>query len=200
MVTVPPLSESLSSIVVPARYQQQWQQQRVEQTKVTNQLAIERSYSLAVSDQNYSRLAFVIGLALPKNGYGVGVVSSYLFGLKPGDNISLSGPLGDFVSDKTSTREMMLVGAGTGIAPLKSHVDTLLASGVRRRMSLWFGARNQDDILYQQHFEQLMQRHRTFKWVVSLSQPDDGWQGKIGHIQMTLFKDYLDHHPNITQC
>ncbi|NRA82289.1 MAG: NADH:ubiquinone reductase (Na(+)-transporting) subunit F [Gammaproteobacteria bacterium] len=199
-VEIPPFSMTFKPSMIPPPFQLAWQQQRLINTKVSNQLRLERSYSMASSSTVNRSMVFNVGLALPAKGFSVGVGSSYLFGLSRGDKITMSGPLGDFISEENRFKELIFVGAGTGMAPLKSHVDSLLAKGARNKMSLWFGVRTQADIFYQQHFDDLTHRHRNFKWAVSLSQPSQQWEGATGHIQRVLFNEYLNNHSQLNQC
>jgi len=199
-VQVPPFSRSMSQLSVPSQFQPHWLQQGLKQYQVSNSQPIERSYSMASSSANSTKLVFNIGLAMPKRGYGPGVASTYLFGLNVGERLIISGPMGDFVSNEQSRREMIFVGAGSGMAPLKSHIDSITASQPTRKISLWFGARTEDDIFYQAHFDYLARRHQNFNWTVALSKPDTKWQGATGHIQQALFNQYLDRHPRLSDC
>lgn len=198
---IPPFSTTLNQVAVPVQYSETWRQQRLEQYHIANQQRIERSYSLASSPSTTNQLVFNIALALPKFGHGPGIGSSYLFGLKSTDRVQLSGPLGDFVTDPASCREIVFVGTGAGMAPLKSHIDGLISSQSRRKISLWFGARSEHDIFYQQHFDRIARRHHNFSWTLSLSKPQsDNWQGATGHIQRHLFDNYLDNHRDVSSC
>ncbi|MDP2559602.1 NADH:ubiquinone reductase (Na(+)-transporting) subunit F [Psychrobium sp. 1_MG-2023] len=203
-IQVPAYQQSFSQLSIPAQYRGYWQQQRLLSARVSAEQPLMRSYSIATSAHNQGhiqRLTFIVKLALPQAGYGLGLASSYLFGLAAGSPLTLSGPLGDFVERQHNLREMVLIGGGSGMAPLRSHIDTALAQHPLRQVSLWFGARHQDDIFYQDHFEQLARKHRNFAWHVSLSQPQgNDWAGKQGHIQTHLFNDYLNQHPRLHLC
>ncbi|NRA53714.1 MAG: NADH:ubiquinone reductase (Na(+)-transporting) subunit F [Gammaproteobacteria bacterium] len=199
-VQVPPFSRSMSQLNVPPQFQPHWLKQGLKRYQVVNSQQIQRSYSMASSSANGTKLVFNIGLAMPKRGYGPGVASTYLFGLSVGERLTISGPLGEFVSNDNSRREMIFVGAGSGMAPLKSHIDSVTVSQPSRKVSLWFGARTEDDIFYQAHFDYLARRHHNFNWTVALSKPDSKWQGATGHIQQTLFNQYLDQHPRLSDC
>ena len=167
---IPAFNISLNSLSVPTKYQPYWQQQQLSRHVVSSPTHINRSYSLANSPQLRGQLSFNIKLALPQVGYGPGIASSYLMHLKAGDSVTINGPLGDFVNDNASSKEMILVGAGAGMAPLKALADDVVNNGYRK-VSLWFGARQQDDIFYQNHFDALARRKANFSWHVSLSQP-----------------------------
>ena len=197
---IPVFNISLSSLNVPAQYQPYWQQQQLSRHVVSSMSRINRSYSLANSPQLRGQLSFNIKLALPQGGYGPGVASSYLMHLNAGDSVTINGPLGDFVTDNASRKEMILIGAGAGMAPLKALADDVVNNSYRT-VSLWFGARQQDDIFYQSHFDALARRKANFSWHVSLSQPvGNDWRGAVGHIQRHLFDSYLNAHHNIGDC
>ena len=199
-IKIPPFNQAMNRLIIPEKFSTQWQSYRLDHYRVANIEEIERSFSMACSPKTDNKLMFNIGLALPKNGFGPGHGSSYLFSLKAGDALEFSGPLGEFVSDENSQREMIFVGAGTGLAPLKSHIDHINSSQSQRKMSLWFGTRSQEDIFHRAHFDSLMRRNRHFRWTVALSKPDTQWQGASGYIQRTLFDSYLNQHPRLKDC
>jgi len=194
-IDIPPFDLTIGPTMMPPEYQRQWQASNIIEQRVSLTTTISRSYSIASNPGNSNTLTFNIRLALPRAGYGMGIASSYLCHLRAGDNLSFAGPLGDFTTELHSAKELILIGAGAGMAPLKSHIDTLLSQRSSRKISLWFGAREQADIFYQSHFDALARRHANFKWHVSLSRPiGDTWQGNRGHIQNALFSQYLNHH------
>jgi len=131
-----------------------------------------------------------------------GIMSSYIFGLKPGDEVSISGPFGEFFAKET-TAEMIFVGGGAGMAPMRSHIfDQLKRLNTKRKMSYWYGARSKREIFYQEDFDALAQEHDNFKWHIALSspQPEDNWSGEVGFIHTVLFERYLKEHPAPEDC
>jgi len=195
---IPSFSTIIKPQLAPIVYRQQWQEQRIINQRVSSSTPITRSYSIASKPDDINTIVFNVKLALPHAGYGLGVASSYLCNLNVGEAISFSGPYGDFVTELDSPKELILIGAGAGMAPLKSHVDTLLSQRTRRDISFWFGARTQPDIFYQNHFEGLARRHHNFNWHVSLSKPiGNDWLGHRGYIQQALFEQHLQSHRRI---
>jgi Na+-transporting NADH:ubiquinone oxidoreductase subunit F len=125
------------------------------------------------------------------------MVSSYVFSLKPGDRVELSGPFGEF-HVRESTREMVFIGGGAGVAPMHSMiVDQLETKGNERPMSFWYGARNLRELCYQEEFESLARRHENFRYEVALSETESGdqWGGPTGFIHKIIFDEYLGDHP-----
>lgn len=195
---IPAFDLTLNERFISSDHRSIWQQHQLANRQVTSTQPVTRSYSIA-SAENQEHIILCVKLTPPVNGHQPGLASSYLCTLAVDDTVTFNQPIGDFTTDSTSTRELVLIGAGSGMAPLKSHVDTLLAQGSSREVSLWFGARTQQDILYQAHFEKLATQHPNFSWHVSLSQPtlSPPWRGNTGHIQRVLFAQYLRDHPSI---
>src|SRR5690606_14333745 len=129
-----------------------------------------------------------------------GIVSSYLFGLEPGDSLDVAGPFGDFHVQPTE-REMIFVGGGVGMAPLRAMIHEQLRRGSKRRMSYFYGARSVADLFYVDEFEKLARAHANFRWTVALSDPAPGdrWEGKTGFIHQPLL-DAMRNHPAPEDC
>jgi len=147
-----------------------------------------------------------IGIALPPPSAGdsvpPGVVSSYLFGLKPGDKTTIAGPYGEFYARETQN-EMVFIGGGTGMAPMRSHIlDQLLRIKTERKISFWFGVRSKRDLFYHEEFQQLAAEHPNFTYTAALSAPrkDDDWDGPVGFIHAVAYDQYLSHHPAPEDC
>ena len=131
-----------------------------------------------------------------------GIVSSYLFKLKQGDQVTISGPFGAMHASD-SDREMVFVGGGAGMAPLRSLIlDQLIGIGTRRPISFWYGARSQRELFYADQFEALAAAHPNFRWTVALSEPlpDDEWSGPRGFIHEVLYAHLLKDHPEPEEC
>jgi Na+-transporting NADH:ubiquinone oxidoreductase subunit F len=131
-----------------------------------------------------------------------GVVSSYIFGLKPGDRVTVSGPYGNFFATNTDN-EMIFVGGGVGMAPMRSHIfDQLKRLKSNRRISFWFGARNSRELLYREEFDQLQAEHDNFQWFTALSEPGpaEDWEGMTGYIHEALYDHYLKDHRAPEDC
>jgi Na+-transporting NADH:ubiquinone oxidoreductase subunit F len=129
-------------------------------------------------------------------------VSSYLFGLKPGDRVALAGPYGTF-RVRPSDREIVLIGGGVGMAPLRAIAHEQLAGpGASRRISYFYGARSRSDLFYDDEFKALAAAHPNFSWTVALSdpQPEDHWTGETGFIHDVALRAYLGNHPAPDAC
>ena len=126
-----------------------------------------------------------------------GQVSSYIFDLKEGDEVTISGPYGEFYLEH-SDAEMVFIGGGAGMAPLRSHIFQLFkAEKTKRKVSFWYGGRSKKELFYMEEFEKLEQEHENFTFHVALSepQPEDNWEGDTGFIHLVLYDKYLKDHP-----
>lgn len=164
-----------------------------------------RAYSMANYPEEEGLIKFNIRIATPPPGRDElppGVVSSWVFGRKPGDTVTLYGPFGDFYARETDA-EMIYIGGGAGMAPLRSHIfDLLKRRGSKRRIAFWYGARSLREAFYVDEFEQLERDNANFTWHLALSDPlpDDQWQGRVGFIHQVLLEDYLDKHAAPEDC
>lgn len=131
-----------------------------------------------------------------------GKMSSYAFSLEPGDEVTISGPYGDFFAKPTEA-EMIFVGGGAGMAPMRSHIlDLFKRLHTGRKVSFWYGARSLKEAFYVQEFDALARAHDNFEWTLALSdpQPEDQWKGATGFIHDVLRKNYLEAHPAPEEC
>jgi Na+-transporting NADH:ubiquinone oxidoreductase subunit F len=201
---IPPYEErSLADLDVAEPYASLWREQGIFDLRASNPTATRRSYSMAGNPAVHKKLVFNIRLATPPRGVdaGAGVGSAYLFSLRPGDRVSTAGPFGSFYIKETD-REMVYLGGGSGMAPLRSHLsylfDTLQTS---RRVSYWYGARSAKEVYYDEYFRELAGKFANFTFQVALSepQPDDQWTGRTGFIHEVLKREYLERHPDPTQ-
>ncbi|WGZ48512.1 NADH:ubiquinone reductase (Na(+)-transporting) subunit F [Enterobacter hormaechei] len=131
-----------------------------------------------------------------------GVMSSYIWSLKPGDKVTISGPFGEFFAKDTDA-EMVFIGGGAGMAPMRSHIfDQLKRLGSKRKISFWYGARSLREMFYDDEFEQLARDNPNFTFHVALSdpQPEDNWTGYTGFIHNVLYENYLKQHPAPEDC
>jgi Na+-transporting NADH:ubiquinone oxidoreductase subunit F len=165
-----------------------------------------RAYSLANYRDEPGPVKLIVRIATPPPGASPtvppGVVSSYVFSLRPGDRVSISGPFGNFAADD-SEREMVVVGGGAGMAPLRAHIlDQLVRLRSSRKIGFWYGARSRREIFYAEEFDRLQAEHDNFRWHVALSEPrpGDGWRGSVGFIHGVLAERYLRDHPAPEDC
>ncbi len=190
-----------SDFEVPEPYRAVWAAQHVYDWVARNPVAGRRNnYSIASNQQLERTLRFTVRIATPPPGQDCarGVGSSYLFGLKPADIISATGPFGDF-HPKPTQREMLYIGGGAGMAPLRAHLSHLFETeGTARKVSFWYGARSRQELFYETYFEALARRHDNFSFHPALSTPlaEDQWQGLTGFIHEVVAENYLRAHPN----
>jgi Na+-transporting NADH:ubiquinone oxidoreductase subunit F len=125
-------------------------------------------------------------------------MSSYIFGLKPGDKVSISGPYGEFFA-KDTQREMLFIGGGAGMAPMRSHIfDLFKRVHTTRKVSFWYGARSLRESFYNEEFDAIAAANPNFQWHLALSspQPEDNWTGYKGFIHQVVLEQYLKQHPD----
>ncbi|MCR5085201.1 MAG: NADH:ubiquinone reductase (Na(+)-transporting) subunit F [Succinivibrionaceae bacterium] len=131
-----------------------------------------------------------------------GIMSSYIWSLKPGDKVTISGPFGEFFARETDN-EMVFIGGGAGMAPMRSHIfDQLKRLDSKRKISFWYGARSLREAFYVDEFDQLAKEHPNFTWTLALSDPlpEDHWTGATGFIANVLYENYLKNHKNPEDC
>ncbi len=164
-----------------------------------------RAYSMANYPEEKDMVMLNVRIATPPpNAPSAppGKMSSYIFGLKPGDKVLVSGPYGDFFAKETDA-EMVFVGGGAGMAPMRSHIlDQLLRIRTDRKLSFWYGARSLREAFYKDEFDKLAEEHENFTWNLALSEPEtgDNWDGFTGFIHEVLLENYLKDHPTPEDC
>jgi Na+-transporting NADH:ubiquinone oxidoreductase subunit F len=204
-VTAPPYALPFADIVVAPAHDAVWTRLGLRQFTARSTAPVARAYSLANHPGETEALCLNIRLALPPAGRSEvppGVVSSYLFGLSVGDTVTVSGPFGEFFI-KDTDREIVLVGGGVGMAPLRAHVfDQLECRRTTRRISYWYGARGRLDLYYDDDMARLARDHANFSWHVALSDPapGDAWDGETGFIHDVVYQRYLKAHPDPAAC
>jgi Na+-transporting NADH:ubiquinone oxidoreductase subunit F len=194
---------SLRHVEIKPPFTAIWETQRIFDLPTGNLMPCRRNYSLATNPAKDREFRFNVRLATPPGGVAcnAGVGSSYIFGLQPGDKVTAIGPFGDF-HIRESEREMVYLGGGAGMAPLRSHLSYLLETQrSTRRISYWYGARSKMEIFYQEYFEELAHRFENFSFHIALSepQPGDEWGSYTGFIHQVLQDEYLNRHPNPRQ-
>ena len=202
---VPPHHIKYSEFDIEEEYRGDWErfgffklESKVVETTI-------RAYSMANYPEERGVIKFNIRIATPPPGaQGIppGIMSSYTFNMKPGDTINVFGPFGEFFA-KESEAEMIFVGGGAGMAPMRSHIfDQLRRLKSHRKISLWYGARSLRELFYKDDYDQLAVENENFDWHVALSdpQPEDKWEGHTGFIHNVLLKEYLNEHPAPEDC
>ncbi len=186
---------------IPEPYASVWEHQHVFDLVARNPEGPRRNnYSLASNQSTERTLRFNVRIATPPPGQDCppGVGSSYLFHLKPGDAVTAIGPFGDF-HVKPTRREMVYIGGGAGMAPLRAHLSHLFETErTARRVSFWYGARSKQEIYYQDYFEKLAAEHSNFTFHLALSSPlpEDEWTGETGFIHEVVLARHLRGHAN----
>jgi Na+-transporting NADH:ubiquinone oxidoreductase subunit F len=164
-----------------------------------------RAYSMANYPEERGLVKFNIRIASPppgSQGIPPGQMSSYVFSLKPGDKITVYGPFGEFFAKETDN-EMVFIGGGAGMAPMRSHIfDQLKRLKSKRKISFWYGARSVREAFYVEEFDKLAEENENFTWHLALSDPlpEDNWTGYTGFIHNVLYEHYLKEHEAPEDC
>ncbi len=198
------LSFSEFRVRVAERFRPDWDAFNLWGLRSKTEEEIFRAYSLANPPFEKDILRFTIRIATPPPGVSEvppGVGSSYIFNLKPGDNVTLSGPYGQFFAKETD-REMCFVGGGAGMAPLRSHIlHQLKQLKTKRKITYWYGARSKLELFFEKEFKELEKEYDNFSFYIALSQPkiEDDWEGMTGYIHQCLYDNYLSEHDDPTE-
>jgi Na+-transporting NADH:ubiquinone oxidoreductase subunit F len=199
-VEAPPGTTRFDSFDLPPGVREAWSHAGLTGLSVTRAEPTVRAYSMANPPQQSDIVTLVVRIATPPASAPhapPGKVSSWMFGLRPGDAIALAGPFGEFHA-RESDSEMVLIGGGAGIAPLRAIIlDQLAGRRTARRISFWYGARNEEELCYREEFDGLAERFDNFSWHVALSDRtvDPGWSGYRGFIHTVVHDHYLAGHP-----
>jgi Na+-transporting NADH:ubiquinone oxidoreductase subunit F len=200
-IEVPPHTVSYANFEIDNRFLNDWTKFKMFQYKSHVHTPVTRAYSMANYPGEKGIIKLNIRIASPPPGAKVelppGQVSSYIFNLKEGEEVTISGPYGEFYLEE-SDAEMIFVGGGAGMAPLRSHVFELFkGQQTNRKVSFWYGGRSVQELFYIEEFEAIEKEFDNFSFHVALSdpQPEDNWQGKTGFIHLVLLDHYLKDHP-----
>lgn len=204
-IECPPHIANFKDFKVDDEYRADWDKYNLWKYVSKVDEDVVRAYSMANYPQEKGVIMLNVRIATPppnKPDAPPGAMSSYIFNLKPGDKVTISGPFGEFFAKKTAA-EMVFIGGGAGMAPMRSHIlDQLLRIKTDRKMTFWYGARSKREMFYTEDFDKLQEDNPNFKWHVALSEPlpEDHWQGYTGFIHNVLFEEYLKNHPNPEDC
>lgn len=188
-------------IEIEEKYREDWDALKIWNLKMKNDEETFRAYSMANHPAEGNIVMLNIRIATPpwdrktKSFMNVnpGICSSYIFSRKPGDKVTISGPYGDF-HIKDTNREMIFIGGGAGMAPMRSHIfDLFLTNKTTRKASFWYGARSLREMFYQDEFKKIEEEFPNFSFNIALSEPkaEDNWNGYVGFIHKVLFDNYL---------
>lgn len=199
-IEVPPHEIDYRSFDIDGRFLGDWKKFKMFQFKSLVYIPVTRAYSMANYPGEKGIIKLNVRIASPPPGQVTappGQVSSYIFNLKPGDNVTIAGPFGDFFVED-GDEEMLYIGGGAGMAPLRSHIFELFKQAkTNRKVSYWYGGRSVQELFYQEEFEELAAAHDNFTFNLALSepQPEDNWKGYSGFIHQVLYDQYLKDHP-----
>ncbi len=190
---------------IEEEYRGDWDRFNVWQYESVVTEPVERAYSMANYPEEKGMIMLNVRVASPppgSEGIPAGLMSSYIFNLKPGDKVTISGPFGEFFARDTK-KEMVFVGGGAGMAPMRSHIfDQLKRLHTDRKISFWYGARSKREMFFVEDFDKLAAEFPNFEWHVALSDamPEDEWTGYTGFIHNVLFEEFLKDHPAPEDC
>ncbi|MDR0420247.1 MAG: NADH:ubiquinone reductase (Na(+)-transporting) subunit F [Prevotellaceae bacterium] len=205
-IDVPKYDIKYSDYDIDERFRSDWDKFKMWDLTCKNTEPVVRAYSMANYPAEGNIVMLNIRIATPpfdRNTGGFmkvqpGICSSYIFSLKPGDKVTVSGPFGEFHPLINSSREMLYIGGGAGMAPLRSHILHLLKTlkTTNRKISYWYGARSKNEIFYEEDFRELERAFPNFSFNIALSAPlpEDNWKGDVGFIHDVIYNNYLKNH------
>ena len=204
-VDVPKTTVDFKDIVVEPEYCEDWDKMGLWSLQMRNPEPQFRAYSMANAPSEGNIIMLNVRIATPpfdrKKGQFLnvnpGICSSYIYSLKPGDKVTISGPYGEFHVKETD-KEMMFIGGGAGMAPMRSQIfDQVKTKNTARKASFWYGGRSLRELFYVEDFTALAKEHPNFSFHIALSEPkpEDHWTGDVGFIHNVIFDNYLKNHP-----
>ncbi|MBN2614472.1 MAG: NADH:ubiquinone reductase (Na(+)-transporting) subunit F [Bacteroidales bacterium] len=204
-IDVPKTEVEFKDMDIDEEYHGDWDHFKMWDLKMKNSEPLFRAYSMANHPAEGNIVMLNIRIATPpwdrkKNGFmnvNPGICSSYIFSRKPGDKVTISGPYGEFFI-KDTKREMMFIGGGAGMAPMRSHIFHLFKTEhTDRKATFWYGGRSKKELFYVDQFEEIEKENENFNFHIALSEPlpEDNWDGKTGFIHQVVFDNYLANHP-----
>ena len=205
-IECPPHTVNYKEFDVEQEYHGDWDQFDVWRYTSTVPEKVTRAYSMANYPEEEGIIMLNVRIASPPprgpEGIPPGQMSSYIFNLKPGDEVTISGPFGEFFA-KPTDNEMIFIGGGAGMAPMRSHIfDQFRRLHTDRWVSFWYGARSLREAFYIEDFDSISAENENFDWHLALSEPqeEDNWEGYTGFIHQVLFDNYLKDHPSPEDC
>jgi Na+-transporting NADH:ubiquinone oxidoreductase subunit F len=200
-IEIPPHDLKFADFDVEEQYRDEWDKYKLWDIRSVSTETVERAYSMANYPAEGDDLVMLnVRIATPPprtTGIPPGKGSSYIFGLKPGDKVRISGPFGEFHLQPTK-REAMFIGGGAGMAPLRSHIMRMFhMDKTDRKVSYWYGARSSREMFYVEDFDAIAKTNPNFSWNIALSEPkpEDHWKGYVGFIHQVVLDNYLSKHP-----
>jgi len=205
-IDIPKYDISFKTFDIEDEYHPDWDKFNIWDLNCKNDEPEFRAYSMANHPAEGNRVMLNVRISTPPpplwNDVPPGIASSYIFNLKPGDKVTISGPYGEFFIKEKSEREMVYIGGGAGMAPMRSHLFHLFhTEKTNRKVSFWYGARSKREMFYDDDFVDIKSKFDNFKYVVAMSdpQPEDKWTGATGFIHSVLLEEYLKNHDDPTE-
>lgn len=205
-IECPPHGLKFTDFDIEEEYRGEWDRYNLWRYESKVRHSVQRAYSMANYPGEKGIVMLNVRIATPPprapDGVPPGIMSSYIFNLKPGDKVTISGPFGEFFARQTDN-EMVFIGGGAGMAPMRSHIfDQLERLKTKRKMSFWYGARSLREMFYAEDFDRLQAEHENFQWHVALSDPlpEDEWAGYKGFIHQVIYDNYLSNHQAPEDC
>ena len=201
----PPHNVNFDNFEIGEEYKGDWERFGFFKYGSASEDTTIRAYSMANYPEEKGIVKFNIRIATPppgSEGIPHGIMSSWVFDLKPGDKITVYGPFGEFFAKETDA-EMVFIGGGAGMAPMRSHLfDQLKRLNSKRKITFWYGARSLKEMFYVEDYDGLQAENENFTWHTALSdpQPEDNWDCLTGFIHNVLFEEYLKNHPAPEDC
>ncbi|MFV8868544.1 NADH:ubiquinone reductase (Na(+)-transporting) subunit F [Serratia fonticola] len=204
-IEAPEHEVSYADFDVPQEYRGDWDKFNLFRYRSVVKEPTVRAYSMANYPDEKGIIMLNVRIATPPPSnpdVPPGIMSSYIWSLKAGDKVTISGPFGEFFAKDTDA-EMIFIGGGAGMAPMRSHIfDQLKRLKSKRKITFWYGARSLREMFYEDDFNHLQEENENFTWYVALSdpQPEDNWTGYTGFIHNVLLENYLRNHPAPEDC
>ena len=205
-IECPPHDLKYTDFDIDEKFRDEWDRYNLWKYESHVKKPETRAYSMASFPLEKTVIKLNVRIATPPPGADdsipPGVMSSYIFNLKPGDKAVISGPYGEFFAKETDN-EMVFIGGGAGMAPMRAHIfDQLIRQHSKRKMSFWYGARSLKEMFYAEEFDELAEKNDNFVWHLALSEPlpEDNWTGLTGFIHQVLYDEYLSKHEAPEDC
>ncbi|MBC8216711.1 MAG: NADH:ubiquinone reductase (Na(+)-transporting) subunit F [Candidatus Marinimicrobia bacterium] len=203
-IDIPEYKLDYSEFDIEEEYRPDWDKFNLWKFHAVNDEPVFRAYSMANHPAEGNIVMLNVRIASPPPNVPdapPGIASSFIFNLKPGDKVMVSGPYGEFFAKETE-REMLYIGGGAGMAPMRSHIfDLLKTKRTSRNVSFWYGARSLREMFYDDEFKALEEEFPNFSYNVALSEPmpEDNWEGPVGFIHQVIHDEYLKNHDDPTE-